>query len=43
MALDPVAPQVEHAHLGPLCHQRVDDVRADEPGAAGDQDHGGAA
>ena len=32
---------VEHAHLVPALEQRVDDVGADEPGAAGDEDHAG--
>ena len=30
--------QVEHAHLVPLVEQRIDDVGADEAGAAGDED-----
>ena len=32
--------RVEHADLVALLQQRVDDVRADEAGAAGDEDHG---
>ena len=32
--------QVEHPHLVALLEQGVDDVRADEAGAAGDEDHG---
>jgi hypothetical protein len=31
--------RVEHADLLPRLEQRVDDVRADEAGASGDQDH----
>ena len=33
--------RVEHAHLVPGVEQRVDDVRADEAGAAGDEDRAG--
>ena len=32
------AERVEHADLGPAREQRVDDVGADEAGAAGDED-----
>jgi hypothetical protein len=33
--------RVEHADLLPGLQERVDDVRADEAGASGDQDHDG--
>jgi hypothetical protein len=32
--------RVEHAHVVAVIEQRVDHVRADESGAAGDEDHG---
>ena len=31
--------QVQHAHSVARVHERVDDVRADEPGASGDENH----
>ena len=34
---------VEHAHPCPSGDERVDDVRADEAGSAGDEDHAGHA